>query len=154
MVLVHRRGLPPGKKETSGLKRASVGALIAVVALMGLAVRSGMPRAVAQHAPTVAQATGSESLSVTPDTGSISQDFTINGSGFAPGTALDDSYIGPDGNTWVYSGPPLALNPDGSFSEVINIATDFQGNPPSGRWTAQYCYTGTTDCFVVDFLVQ
>jgi hypothetical protein len=91
------------------------------------------------------------SITVTPASGSQFDVFTFVGSGFVPGTELEETYISPDGEVFTFyiGGEPaiVFVGADGSFSVEVRPNVDFQG-AREGRWTVSFCIVGGSDCWV------
>jgi hypothetical protein len=92
-------------------------------------------------------------VTVTPEHGSQFQSYTLTGSGFTPGTLLNETYISPDGESFTfYFGEFEALieaDADGSFSIIIVPAVDFAG-ARAGRWQVRFCELDSGRCWTVE----
>ena len=132
------------------MKPAAFGLLIALAAVVGLAVRADAP-----HIAASAQTTGAETLSISPGNGPADTWFTVIGEGFAPGTRVTEVFFDPTGAQWEYPGPNIVVDDNGRFEIQYNLGVEsVSGAPPPGRWTAQYCYEGTDQCWVIDFIID
>ena len=90
---------------------------------------------------------------VTPAAGTQDVTFVVEGAGFAPDTALEESYVSPDGEQFVYliDGAPAVVPTDGAGRFVVSVlpARDFAG-ARAGRWQVRFCATGGDPCWVAE----
>lgn len=90
-------------------------------------------------------------ITVTPDSGNQDETFTINGSGFVPGTELEEAYFAPDGARYTHrlngERTVVVTGADGAFSVSVHPAVDFQG-ALAGAWTIEFCIRDTSTCWV------
>jgi hypothetical protein len=117
--------------------------ILAVLAIVALGVV-----AVAAHgAPAHAQTPG---ITVTPGSSNQFDTFVFSGSGFAPGTELEERYTSPDGEVFTYyiNGQPAVVvaGGDGTFSVEVRPSVDFSG-AREGRWLVSFCIVGGGDCW-------
>src|SRR5262245_42826570 len=76
--------------------------------------------AAAAHIPGASIHAQSPTITVTPGNGSLTDTFTVVGSGFEPGTQLAEAYAAPDGTTYTFyigSDPAVVVvGDDGTFT--------------------------------------
>jgi hypothetical protein len=144
-----------GKGEPE-VRRGANSLLAALLFLAGAAGAAGRASVPAQAATTLAQSTGSEVVSASPEAGTIDTSFTVTGSGFAPGSLIDETFTDPAGALWQFSDwNTFNVENDGNFAFTYNLGkTGEAALLPAGRWIVSYCYDGTDSCSAIDFVIQ
>ena len=85
------------------MKRPPTLVLLALLLVAGTVANAGNYPAFALGGRTTDQVTGAESLTVSPMEGVLSTTFTVTGSGFTPGSLMDEEFIDPTGARWQFS---------------------------------------------------
>lgn len=122
--------------------------LVALISAVALSLVSVAGISAAAQAPAI---------KVTPVAGNQFRSFTLSGSGFAPGAALDVWWNSPDGE-WLqaYQGDQvvsITTNDQGAFRLIVVPAVDFAG-AKAGVWTAYVCLAGTNECWTAEFTIN
>jgi hypothetical protein len=98
-----------------------------------------------------------QTVLIDPSEGISTDVFTVQGCGFAPGTAIEDSYISPDGEIFevFQNGEPtiLVADEDGCVLDTVIPAEDFVGSR-EGIWQFWFCVGGTSTCWVTDITIR
>jgi hypothetical protein len=122
--------------------RRPVVAAVGVVALSATAVAG-------------AQGTG-PGFVVTPGAGTQDVTFVVEGAGFPPGAALEEAYVSPEGERFVYliDGAPAVVPTDaaGRFAVSVLPVRDFVG-ARAGRWQVWFCAPGGDPCWVAEIAI-
>jgi hypothetical protein len=116
----------------------------------------GTPVLSAGSPRTVAQQVGNAAVTVAPARGTIDTSFSIVGSGFAPGSLMDEAFTDPEGAQWQFSDWNMFnVEDDGTFGFTYNLGqTSDPASLPRGSWTVSYCYDGTNACSTVAFVIE
>ncbi len=118
--------------------------ILAVLAIVALGVVAVTARGAPAHAQT-------PRITVTPTSGSQFDTFVFRGSGFAPGTELEERYTSPDGDVYTFfingEQAVVVAGDDGGFQVEVHPSVDFDG-ARAGRWSVSFCIVGGGDCWV------